>query len=202
MTPTTASLTSQRVAKLMRSHLRREFNKLSKVPLVTRHAVHECGVYALYYTGTQPLYAMLSNAICADIPIYAGVTMGSLEKRLKEHQASLAHAGFDTSASTCKIFPTTADLAKSAEDMLIATYTPIWNHALPGFGLHNPGKGRAAGKASNWDLVHPGRPWVHQPVDANVKAQIEGVLTTVLLARHQALTGPVARVQDSVSMVK
>ena len=187
MTPIIASLTSQRIARLMREHLRREFVALSKVPLTTRHCVHSCGVYALYYNGAHPLYGLLKEEACCEIPIYAGVTIGSLDKRLKDHQTSLDYASFDIQAFSCRIFPTTADLAKSAEDMLIKTYGPIWNQSLSGFGLHNPGKGRAAGKVSNWDLVHSGRPWVHQPTDAMAKLRLEAALAQTLLARLGAL---------------
>lgn len=190
MTPSMASLTSQRVARLLRHHLQREFSALSKVPLLTRHVVNECGVYALYYTGANPLYAVLKNSLCSEIPIYAGVTTGSLDKRLNDHQTSLTRAAFDTHAFTCRIFPTTADLAKSAEDMLIKTYGPIWNSALSGFGLHDPGKGRSAGKVSQWDHVHPGRPWVQQSPENVEKERLESLLVQALTARYQSLHGP------------
>lgn len=45
------------------------------------------------------------------------------------------------------------------EQVLIATYQPIWNAVVDGFGNNDPGKGRWNQKQSQWDTLHPGRPW-------------------------------------------
>jgi hypothetical protein len=33
----------------------------------------------------------------------------------------------------------------------------LWNTALDGFGINDPGKGRQEQKPSDWDVLHPGR---------------------------------------------
>ncbi|GAC69556.1 Eco29kI family restriction endonuclease [Gordonia soli] len=39
---------------------------------------------------------------------------------------------------------------------------PVWNALVDGFGNHDPGRGRRAGRRSLWDTLHPGRPWAEQ----------------------------------------
>lgn len=48
-------------------------------------------------------------------------------------------------------------LTGAFETGLISEHLPLWNRALSGFGIHNPGIGRAKGKVSEWDSLHPGR---------------------------------------------
>lgn len=38
-------------------------------------------------------------------------------------------------------------------------YKPIWNTKIDGFGNHDPGSGRYNQAKSEWDIIHPGRPW-------------------------------------------
>lgn len=160
MVPVSPSSELLNIAVLARKQLNDEFACLTKVPLNIRHVVDTCGVYALYYGGNEPLYNLLLAAPLHETPIYVGVTMGSLHQRIQDHELSLKNAGFEVSKFQCRILPTPIDLAKSAEDMLLGQYKPIWNTVLRGFGLHNPGVGRQAGKTSAWDRLHPGRPWV------------------------------------------
>ena len=47
----------------------------------------------------------------------------------------------------------------TVEAALIKWKTPLWNSCLDGFGNHDPGKGRYEQAKSDWDVVHPGRPW-------------------------------------------
>jgi hypothetical protein len=46
---------------------------------------------------------------------------------------------------------------RMVERFLIEATRPIWNGCLDGFGLHDPGAGRAP-LVSWWDAMHPGRP--------------------------------------------
>src|SRR5204863_1296709 len=46
-----------------------------------------------------------------------------------------------------------------AEQLLIQQFRPLWNVHLSGFGLHDPGRRRYGGNRSEWDELHPGRPW-------------------------------------------
>lgn len=129
------------------------------------------GIYALYYRGDAPFYAPLADA--AD-PIYVGkaVPPGSrkgrtvredhpaLRARLRNHLRSIGEAGnlapSDFRFRSLTVTPVWISLA---ERFLIDAYEPVWNVCLDGFGKHDSGRGRAAGKRSWWDTLHPGRPW-------------------------------------------
>ena len=47
----------------------------------------------------------------------------------------------------------------TVEASLIRLYMPIWNCCIDGFGNHDPGSGRYNQAMSDWDILHPGRPW-------------------------------------------
>ncbi len=47
-----------------------------------------------------------------------------------------------------------------AESLLIERFSPVWNKRIDGFGNHDPGSGRHGQQKSQWDTIHPGRPWV------------------------------------------
>lgn len=74
-----------------------------------------------------------------------------------------------------------ADLITAVEAQLIRRYTPLWNTIVDGFGNHDPGKGRYDQAPSEWDVLHPGRPWVRRlrgrPPD------IETILTKIRQSR-------------------
>ena len=48
------------------------------------------------------------------------------------------------------------------ERFLIEHYRPTWNVCIEGFGLHDPGSGRHAGKIPWWDALHQGRAWAER----------------------------------------
>ena len=52
-----------------------------------------------------------------------------------------------------------SDLVVPAEAELIRRYGPLWNSVIDGFGNHDPGSGRYNQAKSEWDVLHPGRPW-------------------------------------------
>lgn len=52
-----------------------------------------------------------------------------------------------------------SDLVVPVEAELIRQYTPLWNTVIDGFGNHDPGSGRYNQARSEWDVLHPGRPW-------------------------------------------
>ena len=45
------------------------------------------------------------------------------------------------------------------ESTLIRKHHPLWNSIVDGFGNHDPGRGRYNQARSEWDVLHPGRPW-------------------------------------------
>ncbi len=44
------------------------------------------------------------------------------------------------------------------ESLIILHFRPVWNVVVEGFGSHNPGIGRFAGKCPSWGIFHPDRP--------------------------------------------
>jgi len=54
------------------------------------------------------------------------------------------------------------DLIGPVEAELIRRYQPLWNCVIDGFGNHDPGSGRYNQAPSEWDVLHPGRPWAER----------------------------------------
>jgi hypothetical protein len=54
-----------------------------------------------------------------------------------------------------------------AETLLITHFQPLWNVLVDGFGNHDPGKGRRHQARSDWDVLHPGRPFAEKLADGN-----------------------------------
>jgi hypothetical protein len=153
-----------------------------------------CGVYTLYYVGEYPLYHRFAAAnmrSCVE-PIYVGKavpegrrkgrSVGSvsptLHRRLMEHARSVdqgAHLG--ASDFQCRFMileGNLTDLIVPVESGLIRRFAPLWNSAIDGFGNHDPGSGRYDQAPSEWDVLHPGRPWVERLTgDAPALAQLE-----------------------------
>lgn len=140
------------------------------------------GVYALYYTGGNPLYARYKelNRLSYDFPIYVGKAVPSgwrqsrmsdsettqsneLYRRLNEHSRSIsAGDGLNISDFSCRfvIFEREgSDMIGSIEAALIKLNRPLWNSCMDGFGNHDPGSGRYAQARSDWDVIHTGRVW-------------------------------------------
>lgn len=140
------------------------------------------GVYALYYQGDFPAYRLLvekNRDGSYEWPIYVGkaVPEGSrkggtldnidpgtvLYKRLLDHAKSIEAAdNLDLADFRCRYLSVDDIWIPLTENMLIEKFRPVWNRILDGFGNHDPGKGRLAGKRSSWDCVHPGRAWADQ----------------------------------------
>jgi len=55
-------------------------------------------------------------------------------------------------------------LIGTVEAAIIRYYRPIWNTQIDGFGNHDPGSGRYNQAKSEWDVLHPGRPWAEKCV--------------------------------------
>ena len=45
----------------------------------------------------------------------------------------------------------------TVEDLLIVHFDTLWNSAIRGFGIHDPGGKRHEGELPIWDTIHPGR---------------------------------------------
>ncbi len=150
------------------------------IPLETRFT--GAGVYALYYTGANPLYAPLAerNRLSYAVPIYVGkaVPRGwrqsrisdtdltqstELFSRIREHSRNIAIGdGLEVADFACRfaIFEAEgSDMISTVEAALIKLSRPIWNSAVDGFGNHTPGSGRFDQAKSDWDVIHSGRPF-------------------------------------------
>jgi len=140
------------------------------------------GVYALYYTGNAVPYSKYSelNRLAYDFPIYIGKAVpqgwrqsrtehtedskaSELYSRLNQHANSIrkvASLSIDDFSCRFMIFEgASSDMIGTLEAAVIKWKRPIWNSCLDGFGNHDPGKGRYKQAKSDWDVVHPGRPW-------------------------------------------
>jgi hypothetical protein len=139
------------------------------------------GVYALFYRGDVPIYQP-ARSPDATRPIYVGKAVlpgarkgGKADKgqvadesmypalwgRLREHSESISAASSTLRLAdfVCRYMTVVPLWITMAERFLIEHYRPVWNTCIDGFGLHDPGKGRYAGEAPWWDVLHPGRRW-------------------------------------------
>lgn len=147
------------------------------------------GLYAIYYTGSLPLYEPISppSRPRGDIPIYVGRAQSkgarrgivqSLEattpeavlyNRLRQHALSIERVeayfasqsveGLRLNDFLCRYLVADDIWVPLGEALLIAHYRPVWNVVVDGFGNHAPGGGREGQRRSPWDELHPGREW-------------------------------------------
>ena len=148
-------------------------------PLPPSNRFTGCGVYALYYLGDYDLYAKVArlNQDTCVLPIYVGKAVlpgwraaratstesKSLYSRLREHARNVQQVkNLEIGGFCCRFIilqKAEADLIVPVEAVLIRKYQPLWNSVIDGFGNHDPGKGRYNQARSEWDVLHPGRPW-------------------------------------------
>ena len=157
-----------------------ELTRRPLVPIASLTPFKGAGVYAVYYVGSKPLYQP-TNAVGANRnrPIYVGKAVPSgarkgnlgltcdpgfvLFNRLKEHSESISVVeNLDVDDFQCRFLAVDDIWIPLAESLLIATYSPLWNVVLEGFGNHDPGKGRVNQRRSVWDSLHPGRTWAEK----------------------------------------
>ncbi|MEX0723880.1 MAG: Eco29kI family restriction endonuclease [Gracilimonas sp.] len=160
----------------------RFFNGTPVLHLPPKSRFHGTGVYSIYYVGEHELYKKISkkNRIEFSLPIYVGkaVPRGwrqarslnketkktyELNNRLREHSRSIKHVkNLELTDFHCRFMileDEASSLIGTVEAALIRYYRPLWNIKVDGFGNHDPGKGRYNQAKSEWDIVHPGRPW-------------------------------------------
>ena len=164
----------------------RRFNKVIKnaIKFLERSPLHSLnfqkfsgsGVYALYYLGN--FYSELveePSQICIN-PIYIGKAVPTgwrtarvkhdnestnLYKRLREHITNIDYVNnLNLEDFSCRYVTVDPDLIAPLEAEMIRRYQPLWNSVIDGFGNHNVGKTRFDQAKSEWDILHPGRPWV------------------------------------------
>jgi len=162
------------------------------------------GVYALYYIGRSGLYAKFGEVInrtSYNIPIYVGkavppgwrqsrlvsvsTTSSVLFNRLKQHSKSISEVkNLSTADFMCRFMIFEGDsqnMIAAVEASIIAEKTPLWNSVLDGFGNHDPGVKRKAGRLSAWDALHSGRSWTSRlsgeiPDEKELKRRVKDYL--------------------------
>ncbi|MFB8007019.1 Eco29kI family restriction endonuclease [Nocardia sp. NPDC056000] len=151
------------------------------LPLAQFEPFNGSGVYCLYYSGDDELYAPIA-AGDSSRPIYVGTALAharagsgmvsasssqALTRRLSVHAKSIEtvqlHDAVDNRhrlflhdfSFRCLIVDEM--WARPAEEWILKRSAPIWNSVVPGLGSHDPGpRGRSARRAP-WDELHPGR---------------------------------------------
>ena len=154
------------------------------LPLAGLPRFEGAGVYALYYSGDHPIYAVISGA---DVPVYVGKAMPpgarqgrfglgappgpAIHRRLRVHARSVDGAADLDLADFQVRFLVVEDIwIPLGEALLISKFQPAWNRVVDGFGSHDPGEGRKGQARSRWDTLHPGRPWAHKLSDRDETA--------------------------------
>lgn len=158
------------------------------------------GIYALFYDGDFGLYQYdLVRSPDATHPIYVGrarLTKSSgsrpLYGRLGRHATSISEAeNLRIEDFRCRFLVLHPLWVSTVENLLIRHFHPLWNDAITGFGLHDPGGKRHTGNVSLWDVLHPGRP--HQRMMAERGAMTrsyEDVASIVRQYREQYQAPP------------
>ncbi|WP_082463982.1 Eco29kI family restriction endonuclease [Sphingomonas sp. Leaf17] len=166
------------------------------------------GVYALYYTGSNPAYAplvALDNGRCA-YPVYVGRAAREsknqgfsplpskgeeLYKRIRKHYDSVSQTtniqAIDFKVRYLVLKPAYINLAES---VLIMAFRPPWNGM--GLGSNVTGGPRMAGKGSLWDSLHPGRKG--RPVGSDETAKLAADLIAQRVAElYEPSSDPIIR---------
>lgn len=144
------------------------------------------GVYAIYYTGHNPLYAPISGT---ETPIYVGkadpkgnpktaIDQGTkLADRLNEHRRNIEKVdGIAIEDFECRALAVQTGYQAAAESHLIRMFRPIWNNEtgiLYGLGKHGDDATTRANNKSPFDAVHPGRKWAADSPENQTIAEIE-----------------------------
>lgn len=157
------------------------------VPLAEVPPFWGSGIYAIYLVDDARVPMDLYGSVAGQpAPIYVGraVPKGArkglvtdelaarsraLWDRLDEHRTSIEQAeNLDVDGFGCRWLVADQLFVPMAEALMIATYHPVWNVAIDGFGNHNPGAGRYEGERTKWDTLHPGRPWAKRLAEPSV----------------------------------
>lgn len=151
-------------------------------PLPPQESFGGAGVYAIYYVGDFLPYDTISShnrlgkfqqPIYVGKAVPAGARKGNfglglaagpdLWKRLSEHSKSINQAtNLQLEDFFCRYLVVEDIWIPLGESLLVQRFAPAWNVLIDGFGNHDPGSGRYDQQRSNWDVLHPGRPWAEK----------------------------------------
>ena len=156
-------------------------------------------MYAIYYSGDFEPYAPLSAEDCV-APVYVGkadmpggrkgkttanpAKSKPLFNRLKKHAVSIEQAdNLVLSDFRCRYLIVNDLWVPLGEDLPLRQFQPLWNQVVDGFGMNVPGKPRHGGLRSDWDELHPGRPWYPHMIQKRTPDEL-----TVKVGDHLATT--------------
>ncbi|MFG2302388.1 Eco29kI family restriction endonuclease [Actinacidiphila glaucinigra] len=162
--------------------------------------IYGSGIYALYYCGSNSLYAEISSPDCR-IPVYVGqarptgVRKGTADEkpdattlwdRIYEHRQSLSQVyDLDVKDFRVRYLVAIEAFVSIAERVMIRHYRPVWNSIVDGFGNHDPGANRRKDSfRPPWDELHPGRWWSHSdnmPTPSKTSAELSSERIRALL---------------------
>lgn len=167
------------------------------------------GIYAIYLVDGAKAPKKLYGLVAGEpVPIYVGraVPKGArkglvtdelaarsraLWDRLDEHRASIEQASnLDLDGFGCRWLVADQLFVPMAESLMIATYHPVWNVTVDGFGNHDPGAGRHRGERTKWDTLHPGRPWAKRLAEPSASASDLQALVTEHFKRYPPEEAP------------
>lgn len=181
--------------------------EVDAIPLDKLERFDGSGVYSLYYVGDFYAYEPLAqvNRQILAAPIYVGKadskgkrkggfiedsSLGqSLYKRLNDHSKSISQANnLNLKDFLCRYLVVDDLWIPLGESLLISRFAPVWNVLVEGFGNHDPGKGRIAGKRPLWDTLHPGRAWADKfPANDKTAAELGSQALQYLSERHAVI---------------
>lgn len=160
-------------------------------PLPPKRPFQGAGIYAIYYVGAFKPYKQIAQNNRDgryEAPVYVGKAVPpgarkggfglgeapaqALYRRLVEHANTIKEVqNLELKDFACRYLVVDDIWIPLAEQLLIEWFAPIWNTAIDGFGIHDPGKGRRKQKCSSWDTVHPGRSWANKQEPNNKSAE-------------------------------
>jgi hypothetical protein len=153
------------------------------------------GIYALYYIGSEALYAAVADAKCRKGPIYVGKSRPAksqkdapLYSRLRDHARSIGQApNLSVTDFRCRYLIVVRAWIRPSEDFLEDYYQPLWNKVVKGFGNRAVGGTRTGQQASLWDTLHVGRAGAATTAQRRNRQDI-GKAVTAHLATHPPRT--------------
>jgi hypothetical protein len=180
------------------------------------------GVYALYYTGNfkpyKPIVPTGDWKKTNWVPIYVGEAgrkrrrkgLGFLEhppgnaiyERLtRSHAESIESAkNLDLRHFSCRFLVMQDIFIPLCESALIATYKPIWNVVIDGFGNKAVGGKRETQQITMWDMLHPGRP--KRATGPNQKFRSADEIVTLLKTFFEGTAGAPVTTGEAVAAVE
>lgn len=186
--------------------------KCHRLPLANQF--NGAGLYALYYLGDFAPYRPISSPDCL-IPIYVGkadppgarkgitdpgaAAGPALYRRIADHSESIEAArNLEIQDFRIRFLVVQDIFIGLGEQLLIQQFRPLWNQHVAGFGLHDPGSGRHGSKRSQWDELHPGRPWYSKMTRVQTPAELRTKVETAFKSGAAATVERMARTSPPV----